>query len=401
MGTPGKSTGTEPSNRMVNMSANPAFTLVLLSLWIVAGPGLHRAAAQTSEPGPTVEAVAAKAIQYLKTTARNPDDGSYSSFAGPAITALVTTGMLRHDLPVDDPAVASALEYLQQFVQPDGGIYAAESLFRNYETSLSILCFVEANRDGRFDELIARAVEYTEGSQWAGNRQITESDDRYGGFGYGKHARPDLSNTSYAIDALIAAGVQPDSPAMQRVLKFVSRSQNRESDLNEMPFATKNSDGGFIYTPAGGGESKAGSTDNGGLRSYGSMTYAGLKSMLYAGVDQDDPRVQAAVDWIRMHYDLKSNPGMGAEGLYYYYHVFAKALDAIGQDTFVDADGSEHHWRQELLAELARRQADDGSWTNKESQRWMEGDPALVTGYALLALAYCKPVQQENSPANR
>ena len=112
--------------------------------------------------------------------------------------------------------------------------------------------------------------------------------------------------------------------------------------------------------------------------------------MLYAGVDQDDIRVQAAIDWIRMHYNLKNNPGMGPEGLYYYYHLFAKALDAVGQDTFVDAEGVTHNWREELLAELASRQADDGSFTNQASDRWMEGDPNLVTGYVLLALSYCQ-----------
>lgn len=123
------------------------------------------------------------------------------------------------------------------------------------------------------------------------------------------------------------------------------------------------------------------------------MTYAGLKSMLYAGVDQDDIRVKAAIDWIRMHYNLKTNPGMGAEGLYYYYHIFAKALDAIGQETFLDAEGVRHDWRNELLVELAGRQAEDGSFTNQASDRWMEGDPNLVTGYVLLALAYCRDDQ--------
>jgi squalene-hopene/tetraprenyl-beta-curcumene cyclase len=120
------------------------------------------------------------------------------------------------------------------------------------------------------------------------------------------------------------------------------------------------------------------------------MTYAGLKSMIYAGVSAADPRVTAAIKWIRLHYDLQSNPGMGEAGLYYYYHTFAKALAAIGQDTFVDAEGHKHDWRAELRAALAARQQPDGSWVN-ENDRWLEGDPNLVTGYALLALAYCKP----------
>ena len=86
-------------------------------------------------------------------------------------------------------------------------------------------------------------------------------------------------------------------------------------------------------------------------------------------------------------------PSMGDAGLYYYYNTFAKALDAIGQDVFVDESGVKHNWRAELVAELARRQKSDGSWAN-ENARWLEGDSNLATGYALLALSYCQPKQK-------
>jgi squalene-hopene/tetraprenyl-beta-curcumene cyclase len=56
-----------------------------------------------------------------------------------------------------------------------------------------------------------------------------------------------------------------------------------------------------------------------------------------------------------------------------------------------DEHGVKHAWRDELVAELARRQQADGSWMN-ENNRWLEGDANLVTAYALLALAYCRPV---------
>ena len=120
------------------------------------------------------------------------------------------------------------------------------------------------------------------------------------------------------------------------------------------------------------------------------MTYAGLKSLLYAGVKKDDSRVQAAMTYLQQHYDLDANPGMGAQGLYYYYHIFGKSLDALGEETFTTADGKKHDWRAELVSELVERQQENGSWLNTESDRWMEGDPNLVTSYALLALSYTK-----------
>ncbi len=143
--------------------------------------------------------------------------------------------------------------------------------------------------------------------------------------------RPDLSNTSFLLDALQVGRRGPDDEAVQKALVFVSRCQNLETEYNTTPFAAKNPDGGFYYTPAAGGASMAGKTANGGLRSYGSMTYAGLKSMIYAGLGPDDPRVKAAIEWIAEHYTLDENPGMGAAGLYYYYQTFAKALDADRQ----------------------------------------------------------------------
>ena len=106
-------------------------------------------------------------------------------------------------------------------------------------------------------------------------------------------------------------------------------------------------------------------------------------------------RVKAAFAWVRKNYDVKANPFMGNDGLYYYYHTFAKALDAMKLDAVEDAKGVKHYWRVELANELFRRQRPDGSWTN-ENNRWLEGDPDLVTGYALLTLTYCQPTAESN-----
>lgn len=332
-----------------------------------------------------------KGIDYLRSVQN--DDGTFGTNAGPGGVALITTALLRQGVPRDHSLVKSSLAYLESMTNAKtGGIYKPDSTHQNYETCLAIMCFSEANQDGKYDELLKAAENYVKNVQWGGPQySADESDLNYGGAGYGSHERPDLSNTTFLIDALVASGNDEDSEAIQRALTFVSRAQNFENAKNTAPFAAKNPDGGFYYTPAAGGESQAGETDNGGLRSYGSMTYAGLKSMIYAGVSQDDPRVQAALKWLRKNYRLDENPNMGSTGLYYYYHTFAKALAAMDQDFFVDADGTKHDWRRELLDELSKRQQEDGSWVNTDAGRWLENDAPLVTGYALLALSYARP----------
>ena len=81
---------------------------------------------------------------------------------------------------------------------------------------------------------------------------------------------------------------------------------------------------------------------------------------------------------------------MGQAGLYYYYHTFAKALNLLNRPTLTDASGQAHDWRADLTAALAKRQNRDGSWVNP-ADRFLEGDPNLVTAYGLLALAYARP----------
>ena len=345
--------------------------------------------AQAADVAQTKKQVVDKGLKYLIERGQD-EDGGFSTHAGIGVTALATKAMLKSGMSPDDPAVAKSLAYLKKHIQKDGGIYQPTMLFRNYETCIAMGCFAAANKDGRYDDLLKGAKDYVTGLQWDETEGKTKSDLDYGGAGYGKHQRPDMSNTSYMIDALKECGVGPEDEAMKKALIFISRCQNLETEHNTTEFASKNPDGGFYYTCAAGGETKVeGDLPNGGLRSYASMTYAGLKSMIYAGVGPDDPRVKAAVRWATKNYGLNENPGMGNSGLYYYYHTFAKALAATGLDEIEDADGVKHDWRQELIEELARRQQKDGSWIN-EDDRWMEADPSLVTGYALLALSYCR-----------
>lgn len=332
--------------------------------------------------------VVTKAVSFLKAEGQ-AEDGSFSGKAGTGPTSLVVAGLLSVGQTANDPIVAKALKFLESNVREDGGIYAENSRHKNYETSIAVVCLSKANNDGRFDAILKKADKFLRNLQWDEGEGKSESDMEYGGAGYDSKGRPDLSNTAFFIEALKSAGAGEDDEAIQRALKFVSRCQNLENESNDAPVSAKVNDGGFFYTIGGGGESKAGGDTTAGLRSYGSMTYAGLKSMIYAGVNKDDKRVKAALEFLKKNYDLETNPGMGKSGLFYYYHTMSKALDALGESNFVDAKGASHEWKKELFAELKKSQQPNGSWVNTDS-RWMEGDPNLVTGYVLLALGYCK-----------
>lgn len=360
--------------------------IALLNVVVIAGLIFPPAAPAADQAA--IKAAIDKATAYLVETGQ-ADDGSFSAQVGPAVTALTVAGLVKSGTPADAPAVQKAVRYLLSFKQPNGGIHPPESLVSNYETAIAMMALAACNSDGQYDADIKAAEAFVKGLQWDDGEGPGPSDPAYGGAGYGKKNRPDLSNTSFLIEALRSVGAGEDDPAIQRALVFVSRTQNLEGPHNTLPFAAKNPDGGFYYTPAAGGESQAGATPAGGLRSYGSMTYAGLKSMIFAGLSKDDSRVKAAITWLGKHYTFEENPGMGDAGLYYYFHTAAKALDVLGEETFSDAQGVAHPWRSELADALIRRQQDDGSWIN-QNPRWMEGDPNLVTAYALLALSYCR-----------
>lgn len=343
------------------------------------------------ETNAAIEKAADAGISYLKNRGQAAN-GAFSPETGVAVTSLCVRAILDHrPAEVSSPEVKKAIDFIVSNIRPDGGVYAEGSRYRNYETTVAVGAMIAANKDGRFDSQLKRAEAFLKEIQWDEGEGVESSDTAYGGAGYGSHSRPDLSNTSFLVEALRELGNEADDEAIQKALKFVARTQNLSGHGNDTKHAGKIGDGGFYYTPAAGGETKVKEPDNGGgLRSYGSMTYAGLKSMIYAGLSSDDPRVKAAMDFIQKTYSLDENPGMGQSGLYYYFHTFAKALDAAKIQVLTDSKGNDHMWKRELTATLTKGQQQDGSWVNGGSDRWMEGNRNLVTAYALMALKYCR-----------
>ncbi len=362
--------------------------------------GLAAGPARGREGGaPSTDELVARAVNFLRP--RQGSDGSWSGDREPGITALVVTALLRSGrVAPAEPAVTRGLAFLERYIGPRGGL--SEAPHSVYTTSVALMAFHEANRGGRYDRIIKGGQDFLKATQLDEGEGKGRDDPSYGGLGYGGgNSRPDLSNTAFGIEALRDTGLPPDDPALRKALIFVSRCQNLRSEFNDQPWAGKVNDGGFVYNPAASGgsgrgratEGKAGAgpqAADGGLRSYAGMTYSGLKSMIYAGLTQDDPRVKAALTYIKNHYTLEENPGQGQRGLYYYYQTFAKAMSLLGTPTFVDAAGNEHNWRSELIAALAKRQEANGGWVNRDD-RFMEGDPHIVTSYALLALHSARP----------
>jgi squalene-hopene/tetraprenyl-beta-curcumene cyclase len=378
----------------LSMSSSAVAAPVVVTPAVAAGP-----AAADSPAAAKAHATLDKALAYLKAQ-QQPDGGWQGKDEPPAVTAIVLRGFVQQPgVTSQTDFVAKGFQKLLSYQLENGGIY--QDLLANYNTAIAVSALAAAN-DPAFKPRLDKAAAYLRGLQWSevgagpgpkGERVTDKSNVWYGGYGYSRAGRPDLSNTQMTLDALHDAGLKPDDPAFKAAIEFVSRTQNRSESNDQKAWVGE--DGGFVYTPAGGASSVAGEyvgpDGRKMLRSYGSMTYAGLKSMIYAGLTKDDPRVKAAWDWIGKNWTLDENPGMKLNkpdtakfGLYYYYHTLARALNAYDEPTIVDAKGAKHDWRAELIDKLAATQGADGSWAGEK--RFMEDKPVLSTAYAVLAL---------------
>lgn len=336
---------------------------------------------QTQSASPTIspelrvqlEASIQRGVAYLMKNQKS--DGSWEDY--PGITALAATAILKQPGNASKkptPEVRKALAYLVRMAKPDGGIYDKDN--QNYNTAVSMMALL-ASGDPEYKPLIAKAQNFIVGLQRGNGDGIEPSDKTYGGIGYNSRQRPDLPNLQYALEALKASGLPESSPAWQRALKFIQRTQNR-TESNDQSYSLN--DGGFAYSAGLGWQ-------NTGFNSYGSMTYAGILSYSYANVKKGDPRVEAAVNWIREHYTVDENPGVGQKTVYYYYMVFAKALQAYGEPIIVDAKNRQHNWREDLGKKLLQLQHPEGYWVNTEPAEWQD-KPVLVTSFVIIALEH-------------
>ncbi len=321
--------------------------------------------------------------------------GYWSTPEQPAVTALALVafkGDPKQRYKATEPEwMQRGYNYLLSCVRPDGGIHNSNLV--TYNTSIAMLALLAAERP-EYDTLLRKARQFLVGLQ---KDSDAEGEDVFdGGIGYGtKYEHSDMGNTLQALEALyysrhLAAKDSAKKDAdlnWEAAIRFLQNCQNLP-DVNKQPWVSKDPKdrGGFVYYP---GHSMAGGTTNQSgrvaLRSYGSISYGGLLSYIYADLKKEDARVSAVFDWLRSNYTLDENPGMGPQGLYYYFHTMAKALNLYGVKQLQLADGKVVDWRRDLAMRLLNLQQRDGSWVN-ENNRWWEKDPALVTAYAVLTL---------------
>ncbi len=396
-----------------------AFLAAALALGAPARSAAQGAEAAAATLKKRVEETMAKGFQWLRS--KQHPNGSFGQIPGvkepgeAGITGLALRAMAKAPSALrkeNEATMAKAADYLVSLQQPDGSIANPGTGLTIYRTAIAVVG-LKAYDGEKYAQAIERARSYLERTQFSEEHGLEGGDPLkspyYGGWGYDKTGvRPeaDLSNAEFALEALREAGLPPDSPVFRRAAIFLQRCQNRSESNDVLSTGIKTEvkiadDGGFMYDPALDlTKSEPQKQPDGSLviPSYGSMTYAGLLSFLNAYVTKDDPRVRAAYGWIARHYTLDENPGLrtsrkpegGKQGLYYYFHTFAKALNAWGEETLRTADGAERRWAADLAEKLIALQKPEGYWVNDEP-RWWEAEPTLVTSYALIALDIAYP----------
>ena len=372
--------------------------VILIGAWTCAaalflGPTLCQAESIEKD----AEVAVRHGLDWLKK--HQQDDGSWSNAHYPALTTLGLWAFTRSDHPDKAVVCGKAAAFIEQFVQKDGGIYKRATGGRGsgglstYNTAICMIALHTYDKPS-YGAIILAARQFMAGSQLLGDSPGA------GGFGYERPSttrrdqkrppRADLSNTGWAAYAMrvtrdledLRGGGQVVDIDWDATLAFVAKLQNQDKDDPEHY-------GGFGYETGGErGETFVRKRDGTvQLRGYGSMTYAGLESMIYAQVDRTDPRVRSALEWAARHWSVDENPGMGQKGLFYYFNIMAKALAMSGSDTLRSPDGAVIPWKQDLVKKLMAIQRQDGSWINTDNTFW-EADSVLVTSYAILTLEH-------------
>ena len=286
------------------------------------------------------------------------DRGQWLGRYGPAVTALVVKALVASGHSWTARPVRTALTYIESCRHADGGFYTSAEPAYNTAIVIRTLASLPSHR---FARQVARGLHFLKAAEATAATAPNQTEARWL-YPDGLHSALDAEPT---MEALRGAGRSAADTTMRRSLAMLRRDS---SWINHILDPQERSADAILYN-------------------YGRLTYAQLKSMIYAGLSRNDPRVRRMVRWIRGHYTLKVNPASNSSrGRYYYYLTFAKVLRTHGSPTITDVMGVQHHWQRELYRRLAATQMANGSWVNHHSSAYLEGNPMMATTYAVLTL---------------
>ncbi len=335
-----------------------------------------------------------KGLSWLE---KNQDPKGYWSTADhPAVTALALSAFMGEPTgrwkQGPQPNIDKGYAFLLDSAKPDGTIHRGQLV--NYNTAISMMALLATNKK-EHEPILRKARAYLVSSQSDFGEKSKNDDVMDGGIGYGsRYPNSDMNNTLVALEALhYSKHLVKDNPAnadlnWAAAIEFLKNCQQVPANKQSWVSADAKDRGGFVYFP---GNSMAGGVTNTAtgkvaLRSYGSVSYAGMLSFTYADMKKDDPRLTAVFDWLQKNYAIDENPGMGPQGYYYYLHLMTKALTLHNVNELELKDGRKINWRREVAMKLINLQKPDGSWLNDQTARWWEKETALVTAYSVIAL---------------
>jgi squalene-hopene/tetraprenyl-beta-curcumene cyclase len=394
--------------RKIAMKTAAAVAVALL----LAGGAVPSVAAPQDDVVKKLIETYASAADWIVT--QQQDSGAWlSGPAGKAVPSPAYTGLMVAALggaPASlkakyKAAADKGVAYLISRTNPDGSVGEGPTgtFIKTYATGIALMGYASVERTDKVANAIRGAQAYLK------QNQLKEGKDA-GGVGYGDD-KPDgskttianLSTTGFSAEGMHQSGLPKDDEFWKLVVKYVRKCQNNSETNNDPEFVAElkakglvvGDDGSLYYsTVADPKAQKAGTkkvADKESIAGYGSMTYDGIKTYLYAGLKKDSPEVKAAVDWVRKNYSVELHPGFPFDasqrqhlrGLYHYYLVMSRAMDAYGENPFETFDGKKHDWAREIAEQLVKSVKEDKMWKN-DNPAWFEGDPLLVTSYVLV-----------------
>lgn len=341
---------------------------------------------------------------------RSETKGHINLAHGPGVTSLAVYALATCPLQFIEKyreAVRLGIKYLLSTKDKDGAIGILSKRvwdYPNYATALTILSFLRFKPLG-WEDTIRPLISYLKGAQLDERWGYIADDKHYGGWDCGKPQKSipgpnlDISSASYVLTALDMAGLDKTDPVFKKARLFIKRCQNFAEGDEKIP-----KDGGFMFTPWGNGnkgeaiEFKVSEEESIWYwPSYGSATCDGLLSLLALGFSKEDPRVQAALNWVRQNFTVERNPGIQPgtigefdKGVFYYYlFSLASVLDRF-EMIELETEKGKIAWANEIAEKLISLQRVDGGWVNPVGSM-REDEPIVATSFALLALNTVSP----------